>query len=343
MADISSLLRNNIRSLTPYSSARDEYKGGEAVFLDANENPYNSPINRYPDPLQTKLKNRISEIKEVAAENIFLGNGSDEAIDLLIRAFCEPGEDNVLAIKPTYGMYKVCADINGVEYRESLLNEHFQVNVQQLADLADSHSKLMFLCSPNNPTSNSLDASDILRLVRQFRGLVILDEAYIDFSIHPSLSAQLKSYSNLVILQTFSKAWGMAGIRLGMAFADVEIVRVLNRIKYPYNINILTQQVALEQLNITENKDKWVSRILEQRQLLNSQLGRFSIVKNILPCDANFLMVRFEDPKKVFDYLIGKKIIVRDRSKVTLCEGYLRVTVGTPEENRMLINALNEY
>jgi histidinol-phosphate aminotransferase len=343
MADIGSLLRNNISSLTPYSSARDEYKGEDAVFLDANENPYNSPFNRYPDPLQTRLKNRISEIKDVPPENIFLGNGSDEAIDLLIRAFCEPGNDNILAIKPTYGMYKVCADINGVEYRESLLTDQFQVNVQQLIALADNHSKLMFLCSPNNPTSNSLDAADILKLVRQFKGLVILDEAYIDFSIHPSMASQLKAYSNLVILQTFSKAWGMAGIRLGMAFADIEIIRVLNRIKYPYNVNILTQKVALEHLVSTENKDKWVNQILEQRNLLNSQLSRFSMVKNILPGDANFLMVKFDDPKKVFDFLIVKKIIVRDRSKVPLCEGYLRITVGTSEENRMLINALNEF
>jgi histidinol-phosphate aminotransferase len=343
MADLSSLLRNNIRSLTPYSSARDEYKGEDAVFLDANENPYNSPFNRYPDPLQIKLKKRISEIKGVAPENIFLGNGSDEAIDLLIRAFCEPGEDNILAIKPTYGMYKVCADINRVEYRESLLNEHFQVNVKQLTDLADNHSKLMFLCSPNNPTSNSLDTADILQLVKQFKGLVILDEAYIDFSIHPSMAAQLKSYSNLVILQTFSKAWGMAGIRLGMAFADIDIIQVLNRIKYPYNVNILTQKVALEHLVSAENKDKWVNQILEQRNLLYSQLSRFSMVRNILPGDANFLMVKFDDPKKVFDFLIEKKIIVRDRSKVSLCEGYLRITVGTSEENRMLINALYEY
>jgi histidinol-phosphate aminotransferase len=343
MADIISLLRNNIRSLTPYSSARDEYKGGEAVFLDANENPYNSPINRYPDPLQTILKNRISGIKGVAPENIFLGNGSDEAIDLLIRAFCEPNVDNILAIKPTYGMYKVCADINGVEYRESLLNDHFQVNVQHLMGLSDSHSKLMFLCSPNNPTSNSLDAADIVQLVRQFRGLVILDEAYIDFSIHPSLASQLKTHTNLVILQTFSKAWGMAGIRLGMAFAHSEIIGVLNRIKYPYNVNILTQKVALEHLVSTVDKDKWVKQILEQRSLLESQLSRFSMVKNILPGDANFLMVKFDDPKKVFDFLIEKKIIVRDRSKVSLCEGYLRITVGTPEENGMLIRALNDY
>jgi histidinol-phosphate aminotransferase len=342
MADISSLLRKNIRSLVPYSSARDEYKGGDAVFLDANENPYNSPFNRYPDPLQINLKNRISEIKGVAPGNIFLGNGSDEAIDLLIRAFCEPHEDNIVAIKPTYGMYKVCADINSVEYRESLLNEHFQMNVEQLMSLADDHSKLMFLCSPNNPTSNSLGAADILQVIKQFKGLVVLDEAYIDFSIHPSWSSQLETHPNLVILQTFSKAWGMAGIRLGMAFADSGIIGVLNRIKYPYNVNILTQKVALEHLINTESRDKWVRQILEQRKYLISGLGALSIVRNILPGDANFLMVKFADPGKVFDYLIKKKIIVRDRSKVTLCEGYLRITVGTPEENGMLMNALHE-
>jgi histidinol-phosphate aminotransferase len=343
MVDILSLLRKNIRSLTPYSSARDEYKGEEAVFLDANENPYNNPINRYPDPLQIRLKNRIAEIKEVAPENIFLGNGSDEAIDLLIRAFCEPGIDNILAMKPTYGMYKVCADINGIEYRESLLNENFQLNVGSLLELADNHSKLLFLCSPNNPTSNSLDAADILHLLRKFRGLVILDEAYIDFSIHPAMTAQLKVYPNLVILQTFSKAWGMAGIRLGMAFADREIIQVLNRIKYPYNVNILTQKVAMEHLASSENKERWVNQILEQRDSLKGQLKQFSIVKNILPSDANFLMVKFDDAKKVFDFLIDRKIIIRDRSKIALCEGYLRITIGTSEENRMLIQALNEY
>jgi len=343
MVDISALLRNNIRSLTPYSSARDEYKGEEAVFMDANENPYNSPFNRYPDPLQSRLKKRISEIKGVSPENIFLGNGSDEAIDLLIRAFCEPGKDNILAIKPTYGMYKVCADINGVEYRESLLTDKFQVNLEELTGLADNYSKLLFICSPNNPVSNSLDAGDILQLIRDFKGLVILDEAYIDFSNHPSMAARLKEYSNLVILQTFSKAWGMAGIRLGMAFAHSEIIRVLNRIKYPYNVNILTQKIALKHMATTKNKEKWVRQILEQRKLLENQLSGFSIVKNILPSDANFLMVKFEDPRKVFDYLIGRKIIVRDRSKVPLCEGYLRITVGTSRENKMLIKALNEY
>jgi histidinol-phosphate aminotransferase len=311
--------------------------------MDANENPYNSPFNRYPDPLQLRLKKSIAGIKGVAPENIFLGNGSDEAIDLLIRAFCEPGKDNILAIKPTYGMYRVCADINDVEYRESLLNDKLQVNLRELTGLADSHSKLIFLCSPNNPLSNSLDAGDILELIRDFKGLVILDEAYIDFSIHPSMTARLKEFPNLVILQTFSKAWGMAGIRLGMAFADSEIIRILNRIKYPYNVNILTQKIALKHLATAGNKEKWVKQILEQRNLLESQLRGFSMVRNILPSDANFLMVKFDDPRNVFDFLIARKIIVRDRSKVPLCEGYLRITVGTSRENKMLIKALNEF
>jgi histidinol-phosphate aminotransferase len=343
MTEILSLLRKNIRSLVPYSSARDEYKGEDAVFLDANENPYNSPFNRYPDPLQINLKNRIARIKDVPVRNIFLGNGSDEAIDVLIRAFCEPGVDNIISIRPTYGMYKVCADINGVEFREALLNDVYQVDIQRLLSLSDNRSKLMFLCSPNNPTSNSLNQADVLALLDKFNGLVVLDEAYIDFCSAPSLTKELNKYPNLVILQTFSKAWGMAGIRLGMAFAGQDIVDVLNRIKYPYNINILTQRIALEHLADTKAKDQWVDRILEQRVLLQKKLSGLSLIKNILPSEANFLMVRFENPKAVFDFLIGKKIIVRDRSKVPLCNGYLRITIGTAEENRLLIFALKEF
>jgi histidinol-phosphate aminotransferase len=343
MTDINALLRENIRSLIPYSSARDEYKGEEAVFMDANENPYNNTVNRYPDPLQVKLKSKISGIKNIPAENIFLGNGSDEAIDLLIRAFCEPGVDNVLAIKPTYGMYKVCADVNGVEYRESLLNDAYQVNVSHLLGLSDAHSKIMFLCSPNNPTSNSLHASDILHLIEHFNGLVIVDEAYIDFSSSPSLVQKLPGFSNLVILQTFSKAWGMAGIRLGLAFACAEIIRVLNRIKYPYNVNVLTQRTALDHLSQQGKMQSWVQQILQQREFLRQELGKTELVMNILPSEANFLMVRFEEARAVFDFLMERKIIVRDRSRVPLCAGYLRITVGTPEENTLLINTLKKY
>jgi histidinol-phosphate aminotransferase len=343
MNDIRSLFRENIRNLVPYSSARDEYKGEEAVFLDANENPYNQPFNRYPDPLQVKLKQRISIIKGVLPEQIFLGNGSDEAIDLLYRAFCEPGKDNVVSIKPTYGMYKVCADVNNVEYRESMLTGDFQVNTTELLSLSDARTKLMFLCTPNNPTSNSLEAKDILFLVEKFNGLVVVDEAYIDFSTPPTLLTRLLQYKNLVILQTFSKAWGMAGIRLGMAFADPLIISTMNRIKYPYNVNILTQKTALDHLQDISQRDKWVRQILEQRTFLENELAKLRIVTAIFPSDANFLMVKFKDPASAFRYLMERKIIVRDRSKVPMCEGCLRITVGSPEENKALISALNTF
>jgi len=343
MFDINKLVRKNIRSLVPYSSARDEYKGEEAVFLDANENPFNNPINRYPDPQQLKLKRSISSLKNVPAECIFLGNGSDEAIDLLIRAFCEPGTDNIISIKPSYGMYKVCADINNIEFREVLLNRDFQPDTEALLKQINSHSKLMFLCSPNNPTSNSLNKNDLLLLIKHFHGLVVIDEAYIDFSTSGTLSLELDNYPNLVILQTFSKAWGMAGIRLGMAFAKKDIIDILNRIKYPYNINVLTQRTALACLSDTLKKDQWIKLILDQRKYLRKELAKLPMVKHILPSDANFLMVRFDNPQEVFSYLVGKKIIVRDRSKVALCEGYLRVTVGSEEENTLLIKALQQY
>ena len=341
--DINILVRKNIRSLVPYSSARDEYKGEDAVFLDANENPFNTPLNRYPDPQQVKLKKRISAIKTVPAENIFLGNGSDEAIDLLIRAFCEPGTDNIISIKPTYGMYKVCSDINAVEFREVLLNEEYQADTKALLKLADRHSKLIFLCSPNNPTSNSLNQTDILFLIENFAGLVVVDEAYIDFSTVGSLVPEMKKHPNVIILQTFSKAWGMAGIRLGMAFAIKEIINILNHIKYPYNVNVLTQRMAWDHLENTRNKDTWIGLILEQREWLNKSLMQLSMVRKILPSDANFLMVKFDDPGRVFSFLLGKKIIVRDRSKVPLCEGFLRITIGSPEENELLIRALQQY
>jgi histidinol-phosphate aminotransferase len=343
MFDINLLVRKNIRLLVPYSSARDEYKGEEAIFLDANENPFNEPFNRYPDPHQLKLKRRISNIKNVVPESIFLGNGSDEAIDLLIRAFCQPGVDNIISIKPTYGMYKVLADINQVEFREVLLDKDFQADTQALLNRADANSKLMFLCSPNNPTSNSLKRKDILELINNFNGLVVLDEAYIDFSSSDSLAGELADHPNLVILQTFSKAWGMAGIRLGMAFAQQEIIDILTRIKYPYNINVLTQRTAMKCLSDTVKKDQWIRDILEQRDYLRKELTRFPMVKLILPSDANFLMARFDNPQEVFAYLAGKKIVVRDRSKVILCEGYLRITVGSADENKQLIKALQQY
>lgn len=343
MSIIDNLLRKNIRSLVPYSSARDEYQGGEAILLDANENPFKSSINRYPDPHQKLLKNKIAAIKNIPASNIFLGNGSDEAIDLLIRAFCEPRVDNIVSIKPTYGMYQVCAAVNHVEFREVLLTRDFQPNVKALLEKADEHTKIMFLCSPNNPTSNNLNRDSILSIIRQFKGIVVLDEAYIDFSDTPGLLSELRNYPNLVILQTFSKAWGMAGIRLGLAFGDTEIIRVLSHIKYPYNINILTQQEALNRLSDVSQKDAWIASIKSQREYLKQELLKLPLVQEILPSDANFLMVRFENPREVFDFLTKRKIIVRDRSKVALCEGFLRFTVGTEEENISVIQNLKAY
>jgi histidinol-phosphate aminotransferase len=341
--NIDRLLRKNIKSLVPYSSARDEYKGEEAIFLDANENPFNAPYNRYPDPQQFKLKQRIAEIKGTSVSSIFLGNGSDEAIDLLIRAFCEPGIDNILSFKPTYGMYKVCADINHVEFREVLLKPDYQIDTDALLQNADSNSKLMYLCSPNNPTSNSMNRNDLLFLLESFKGIVVVDEAYIDFSASGSLLPELRSFPNLVVLQTFSKAWGLAGIRLGLAFASKEIIDVLTHIKYPYNINFLTQTTALKHLSELSNKETWIRSILEQREVLRKELSRLPMVKKILPSDANFLMVKFDNPQEILAYLMGKKIIVRDRSRVVLCEGYLRITVGTPEENKVLVSELQRY
>lgn len=343
MFDINKHIRNNIRELIPYSSARDEYKGQEAIFLDANENPFNSPLNRYPDPQQVTLKKAISSVKDVPADSIFLGNGSDEAIDLLIRAFCEPGRDNIVSIKPTYGMYKVCADINNIEFREVLLDADYQPDTEAMMRATDENTRIMFLCSPNNPTSNSLRKEAMLSLIRAFDGLVVVDEAYIDFSTSGSLLSELGNYPNLVVLQTFSKAWGMAGIRLGLAFASKQITNILTRIKYPYNINILTQRTALESLKDLSKKDEWIKRIIDQRKYLKNELSRLPMVKKILPSDANFLMVKFDNPQEVFNFLICKKIIVRDRSKVALCEGFLRITVGSEDENNQLIKALQQY
>jgi histidinol-phosphate aminotransferase len=340
---IRKLVRKNIFDLTPYSSARDEYTGEGGIFIDANENPFESEVNRYPDPMQLKLKVKLSQVKQVNYENIFLGNGSDEPIDLLIRAFCEPGIDNIVCMKPSYGMYKVCADISHVEFREVFLTRHFQLNKEAIVEAFDTNSKLLFLCSPNNPTSNSLYRNDILYMLENFPGIVVLDEAYIDFSKEESFLPQLGNFSNMVILHTLSKAWGMAGIRLGMAFASKDIIQVLNKIKYPYNVNSLTQKVALERLSKEDEKKSWVKQILEQREKLQVKLAELPVVEEILPSDANFLMVRCKNAKQVFRYLIGEKIIVRDRSNVPLCEGCLRVTVGTAAENEALLKALKNF
>ncbi len=343
MTEFQQLLRENIRKLVPYSSARSEYKGDAAIFLDANENPYNEPVNRYPDPLQVKLKEQISQVKNIRSDGIFLGNGSDEAIDLIIRAFCEPRQDNIVASEPTYGMYKVCADINDVEYRKVLLNSSFEPEVESLLNHTDDKTKIIFLCSPNNPTSNSYPEESILRIVKSFRGIVVLDEAYIDFSAGKGFLSLLAGLPNLIILQTFSKAWGMAGIRLGMAFADPGIIAVLNRIKYPYNINTLTLETAITSLKERKAKEKWVKIILEQREMLERAMKIFPFVLQIYPSDANFLLVKVDKPREIYHFLASRGIIVRDRSGASLCEGCLRITIGNPEENMRLKEALKTY
>ena len=333
-------LRNNIKALKPYSSARDEFSGEAEVFLDANENPFNAPYNRYPDPLQWNLKKKIAEIKLVAPEKIFLGNGSDEPIDIIFRAFCEPGVDNVVSIDPTYGMYQVAADINNVEVRKVKLNSEYNFKAQDLLNAANLYTKAIFICSPNNPTANLLDTTEIIKLLIEFDGLVVVDEAYIDFSLESSLLPDLDNYENLIILQTFSKAWGMAGIRLGMAFAQPEIIRIFNKVKYPYNINILTQQKALELLDNLQEKENWVKIILEERGKMIKKLFSFPFVQVIYPSDANFILVKMHDARGIYEYLTDQKIIVRDRSKIALCDDCLRITIGSPDENKKLRKAL---
>ena len=341
--DIEKLQRDNIQNLQPYSSARSEYSGTDAIFLDANENPNNAPFNRYPDPLQLKIKHEIAKIKGIPADNLFLGNGSDEAIDLLIRAFCQPGVDNILSIDPTYGMYQVCADINEVRFNRVLLTSDFQLDVSPMLKMVNQQTKLIFLCSPNNPTSNSFVENDIREIIDRFEGLVVLDEAYVDFSRHQGFLQKLPEYQNLVILQTFSKAWGLAGIRLGMCFADSRVIAIMNKIKYPYNVNRLTLAIALEALVVHRDaKVKWIEEILGERGRISRELLRFPCVLKVFPSDANFLLVRVKNPKTLYEYLRNKRIIVRDRSKVSLCEGCLRFTVGTKAENDLLLKALEE-
>ncbi|WP_448790127.1 histidinol-phosphate transaminase [Bacteroides graminisolvens] len=344
MKTLKELTRPNIWALKPYSSARDEYNGAAAsVFLDANENPYNLPHNRYPDPLQRDLKAELTRIKQVKAENIFLGNGSDEAIDLVFRAFCEPGVDNVVAIDPTYGMYKVCADVNNVEYRKVLLDDAFQFTADALLAATDEHTKLIFLCSPNNPTGNDLLRTEIEKTLAVFSGLVIIDEAYNDFSSAPSFLQQLDKYPNLVVFQTFSKAWGCAAIRLGMAFASAEIISIFNKIKYPYNVNQLTQQQALSMLQRYDEIEGWVKVLIAERGRLMDAFSTLTCVKEIFPSDANFFLARVTDAGAIYNYLVAKGIIVRNRSSISLCGNCLRVTVGTPAENKTLLEALQAY
>ena len=338
--DITLFVRKNIRELKPYSCARSEFKGEASVFLDANENPMNAPYNRYPDPLQTSLKAKIAAMKGIRSSQIMLGVGSDEPIDLLIRIFCEPKEDNIVAIDPTYGMYQVCADINNVEYRKVLLNDDYSIDAGRLLAAADKSTKLIFLCSPNNPTGNSLDYNEIVEVVSRFNGIVVVDEAYIDFSSQPSLLTILDQYPNLVILQTFSKAWGLASVRCGMAFASETIIGYLNNVKYPYNLNLLTQNFVSEQLDYEDRKKEWVSMLLEQRTVLKKQLEAIPLVKQIYPSDANFLLVKVSDANLIYHQLVEQGTIIRNRNSISLCLGCLRITIGTREENAALIHAL---
>jgi histidinol-phosphate aminotransferase len=341
--EISKLLRKNILTLQPYSSARDEYSGEAMVFLDANENPYSEPYNRYPDPLQKELKQKVSALKGIQANQIFLGNGSDEPIDLLIRAFCEPGKDNIVTINPTYGMYQVAADINNIEVKKVSLTPDFELDAPLLLNAVNENTKLVFLCSPNNPTGNCLDRNAMLEVVNSFEGIVVLDEAYIDFAPGQSLLAEIDKFPNLVILQTFSKAWGMAGMRLGMAFASTQIIDILNKIKYPYNLSVLTQQKALELLENEKQVEIWIKKLIEEREKMAKFLSKFHFVTKVYPSDANFLLVSVKNAKAIYNYLVSSGIIVRDRSRVHLCENSLRITIGTMEEDNVLIQALKEY
>lgn len=344
MFNLEQLVRKNIWSLAPYSSARDEYSGKEAhVFLDANENPYNAPYNRYPDPLQRDVKKLLERIKGVPAENIFLGNGSDEAIDLPYRIFCEPGRDNVVSIVPTYGMYQVCADINDIECRQVLLGDNFQLHADAVLQACDEHTKIIWLCSPNNPTGNSLDRDEMMKVVEGFDGIVIVDEAYIDFAQQLSLRQELPTHPNLIILQTMSKAWGSAAIRLGMAFASKEIIAIYNKVKYPYNVNLLTQQQAMEMLKDPFEVDKTVKIILQERNRLMLAFRELPLCEQIYPTDANFFLARVTDAKRIYDYLVDKGIIVRNRSRIQLCQNCLRITIGTRTENNELLSALRQY
>lgn len=344
MKNLQELVRPNIWALEPYSCARDEFKGKDAhVFLDANESPYNEPLNRYPDPMQEQVKEKLARIKMVRPTQIFLGNGSDEAIDLVYRIFCEPGVDNVVAIAPTYGMYKVCADINNVEYRSVLLDENFQLSAEKLLSATDAHTKVIWLCSPNNPTGNDLLRSEVEHILREFQGIVVVDEAYSDFSSLPPLRLQADLYPNIIVLNTFSKAWGCASLRLGMAFASEEIIGLFNKVKYPYNVNKLTQDKAMEMMADVYATDRRVGQICREREHMIPALRELPLCHNVYPSAANFLLVKVVNADALYHYLVNKGIIVRNRNRVQLCGGCLRITIGTQQENNELLSALRQY
>lgn len=347
MFNLNNLIRQNIKTLKPYSSARDEFSGEAKVFLDANENSLGSPLmkwyNRYPDPHQVKLKEAISAIKSVAADHIFLGNGSDECIDLLFRCFCNPGKDNVIICPPTYGMYEVSANINDIELRKAPLLDDFQLNLAHIETLVDANTKLIWICSPNNPTGNSINRNDIETILNNFNGLVVIDEAYINFSRHKSFTQELADYPNLVVMQTFSKAWGLAGLRLGMAFASKEIISILNTVKPPYNINQATQELALKALEEVGQVNDMIKEIVQMRVALKAVFEKIPAIEKVYPSDANFLLLKMKDARKVYDFLLTKGIVVRDRSNVILCEDCLRITIGTEEENTQLVEAICDW
>ena len=355
--ELQKLVRENIKTLTPYSSARHEFKGEASVFLDANENSFGSPVlllspsgegpgerlNRYPDPLQWQLKFELAKIKGVPAEYIFIGNGSDEVIDLTYRIFCNPGKDNVIICPPTYGMYEVSANINDVETRKVNLEEDFQLDVEGILDATDQNTKLLFICSPNNPTGNNMKRADVELLLNNFPGIVIIDEAYINFSKQKTFIQELTEYENLVVMQTLSKAWGLASLRLGLAFASLPIIDIFNKVKPPYNINKASQALAIEALHNTQQVNDWIKETVWQREFLIKELKQFSFVKKIFESDANFLLVRVSDANALYNYLSQNKIIVRNRSKEIMCDNCLRITIGTPDENLQLIKTLKEY
>jgi histidinol-phosphate aminotransferase len=345
--DIAKIIRPNIQKLTPYSSARDEFSGEAKVFLDANENSLGSPLpkwyNRYPDPHQQQVKTALSQIKGIDAKHIFLGNGSDECIDILFRCFCEPGKDNVVICPPTYGMYEVSANINDVEVRKAPLLPDFQLNLAHLEQLTDANTKIIWLCSPNNPTGNALNRTDIETVLNNFNGIVVIDEAYINFSRQKSFVQELTEYPNLVVLQTLSKAWGLAALRLGMAFASEEIIEVMNKVKPPYNINQATQDLVLKALEEVGQVNDMIKELVVMREALKEVFERMPTVETVYPSDANFLLVKIEQARKVYEFLLTKGIVLRDRSNVQLCEDCLRITIGTERENTILIDALAEW
>jgi histidinol-phosphate aminotransferase len=347
MFNLEKITRENIKSLVPYSSARDEFSGSAKVFLDANENAFGSPLmkwyNRYPDPHQQKLKDAIGAVKSVDVAKIFLGNGSDECIDILYRCFCNPGKDNIVICPPTYGMYEVSANINDVAVRRAPLQDDFQLDLVHIENLVDENTKMIWICSPNNPTGNSMDRADIEAVLNNFNGLVVIDEAYINYSRHKSFVGELNDYPNLVVLQTFSKAWGMAGLRLGMAFALPGVVEIMNRVKPPYNINQVTQDLVLQALEDVGQVTDMIKETVQMRVALKGVFEKIPFIEKVYASDANFLLVKMKDAKKVYEFLLSKEIVVRDRSNVILCDNCLRITIGTEAENTLLVDALCDW